>query len=212
MNYNRYLFAVFLLFFLALSPLAVLADDSIKLEMLNIMRHSEPKIPSKAWLYIDKRFRNSNFLLKHSDIHKQNIEMGDGLSRGAEEALMEIFNEVAVINAERPLKEVFNETVIINMKADTSKKNMGVIVLPEIIEAFWVGSSISGPQFHLVCKWTIFDAKGKVLYVNTIDAMGKDNSSSPSTRVRKAMTQSAEDLYNKLILQMYSSKWWEYFR
>ena len=85
---------------------------------------------------------------------------------------------------------------------------------PEIIDIFWVGSTEYDSQFHLICKWTIFDTKGKALYVNTINAMGKVNNSPslPSTRVRKAMTQSAEDLYNKLILQMYSSKWWEYFR
>lgn len=214
MNYYRYTLAVLFLFFLALLPLAVLADDSIKLENFNVMRHSEPKIPLKAWLYMDKRFRNSNFLLKHTNIRKQNIRMGEGLGRGAEEALMEIFNEVVVINAEKPLKDALNEVGIINTTTDASKKNMEVIVLPEIIDIFWVGSTEYDSQFHLICKWTIFDTKGKALYVNTINAMGKVNNSPslPSTRVRKAMTQSAEDLYNKLILQMYSSKWWEYFR
>ena len=90
---------------------------------------------------MDKRFRNSNFLLKHTNIRKQNIRMGEGLGRGAEEALMEIFNEVVVINAEKPLKDALNEVGIINTTTDASKKNMEVIVLPEIIDIFWVGST-----------------------------------------------------------------------
>jgi len=210
---NKYIFAALFLLFMALLPLAALADDdSIRLGMLNIMRHSEPKIPLKAWLYMGKRFRNSNFLLKHTNIRKQNIEMGEGLSRGAEEALMEIFNEVVVINGEKPLKEIFNEAVINNVKADTAKKDIAVIVSPEMIDVFWVGSNIDDPQFHLICKWTIYDTKGKVIYLNTINAVGKDNSSFLSTRVQKAMTQAAEGLYKKLITQMYASKWWEHIK
>ncbi|MBI3354806.1 MAG: hypothetical protein HY034_07975 [Nitrospirae bacterium] len=208
MNNNRYMLAVFLLLFMALSPLTAMTDDSIRLGSLNIMRHAEPKIPLKAWLYMDKRFRNFTFSWKKS----QKIEIGEGLSRGTEEALMEIFNEVVVINAEKPLKEIFNESVIINIKPDISKKNDEVIIKPEIVDVFWISSDIEDSQVYLFCKWTIFDTKGKVLYVNTINAIGKDNSSFRSTRERKAMTQAVEDLYKKLLTQMYSSKWWMYIR
>lgn len=206
---NRYILAAFLLFFMALSPLAALADDdSIRLGMLNIMRHSETKIPLKAQLYMDKRFCNFTFSWKKS----QKIEIGEGLSRGAEEALMEIFSEVLVVNAEKPLNEIFNESVAINIKPGISKKKDEVIIKPEIVDIFWIISDIEDPQLYLICKWTIFDAKGKVLYVNTINAIGRDNSSFRSTRERKAVTQAVEDLYKKLLTQMYASKWWEYIR
>lgn len=198
---NQYILVAFLLLFMALLPLAALADDdSIRLGMLNIMRHSETKIPLKAQLYMEKRFRN--FTLSGKKF--KNVELGEGLSRGAEEALMEIFNEVAAIKAERPLKEVFNEFAKINREADIYKKNQEIIVLPEILDVFWVSSDVEDSQFHIICKWTIFDIKGRILYVNTIDSVGMKG--------KTQYAQAAEDLYKKLITQMYASKWWEHIR
>lgn len=171
--------SLFLIVLLSFGCVSVVRDFSIK-------KLSSPKAPLKVGLYMDAKFRNSTIFI---------LKIGEGLSNGTERALNEIFNEVVIIDTE----------------SDISKQDVKAIIYPEIVgvESPNAGGFWTMAEYWFICKWTVVDADGKILYANTIKGIGKDRSFAGATRLKKGVIRAVEDHYQKLMTDMLASKWWE---
>ena len=146
------------------------------------------KIPVRIGAYIPSAFRNYVQFMKGGD----RVEIGDGLSRGAERVFREVFKEVVVIEG---------------VGADLRAEEIDAVISPEMVETDLMRGTVPGSEVAVTCKWTVVNPKGRTYYMNTITGVGTDSSLLFIARTTKSSTRAVEDHYRKLIQHMLFTKW-----
>jgi hypothetical protein len=154
---------------------------------------SSTKIPLRVGLYMSTEFRNYRTYGLGAD-----QRLGDGMRQAAE----------------RTVKLVFEDVVLIDSVSSIEIPRIGIkaIISPEIVGAVLLQNLPFLSRYQITCKWTIWTPDGKIAYMNTFRGEGTDNSFVGTTRIDKSMTLAAKEQYQKFLVHILSTKWWEAIR
>lgn len=195
---NSHAFFQLIFFILILNFLMACGEVSPNIIEINqpiIVKEIE-KIPLRAGLYLNQYFR---------DFRKGSIFLGYSFTKAAEEIANKAFEEVVAIDTRDP---------------DLIPKNIEAIVIPEIEKVYGVNPAEDPNRFGhygtilVRIKWSIFDMKGRILYMNTFESEAKVRKtfSTPKgfdTRLCEAYTQAIKDNFEKAFISISSTNWWK---
>jgi hypothetical protein len=180
--------------FIIISITLLICCDSIAMEF-PIQSHVIAKIPLRAGLYIDKKFKD--IPIPQCDIcHTKNFSESDlsikfieALNKGIETMTDKAFREVVIVDQLGPVP-----------------KEVNVLIIPEIdfIGSYHIDGSTAPVKIKM--KWTIKDINGKVLYMNTFIGEGIRKK---EYRYGFPCYLAIEDQLNKAFNGITESKWWE---
>jgi hypothetical protein len=164
------------------------------------------KIPLRVGLYLGEYFKT--FKKEHRG--ERVIYMGESLWKGAEEVADKVFEKVINVQIGDPKSIRF------------IPERIEALVFPEI-DKIWGGypdeiQKVFAKGVVLVrIKWSIFDGKGKILYMNTFGSEGKyqkmyGTPEGIATRVCEAYTQAIKDNFAKAYVGISSTNWWQSFK
>ena len=167
----------------------------------------EGKIPLRACLYLNRRLMNFSKGPGPADVAyiEGKIDMGEALSKGAENVAKKAFIEVVTIYTMGPA---------------SIPEGIDVVVIPEIDKIYggYHGEMISALQAHpevvVRIKWNIMDANNnlRILYMNTFTGEAKYRRQWAPTsfpRLCKAYEKAIKDQFAKAYIGITSTKWWE---
>lgn len=150
----------------------------------------EKKIPFKVGLYMSPEYCNYSYEKGFGFI----FVLGDALCYGTE----------------RVVKTAFNEVVIISSPKSTSNdKTIKAIIIPEILAAENQISGKSPSEALLIGKWTVVDANGKLIWVDTFQGHIVTTGVIRPSGIQKRTQLVVEDYFQKALKGISSWKLWE---
>ncbi|MBI5575387.1 MAG: hypothetical protein HY896_03370 [Deltaproteobacteria bacterium] len=159
-------------------------------ENLKITKPSSGKIPLRAGLYVSGALKN---LKPPSGNRFHEINLGEGLARGAEKAYRSAFAEVSIID---------------DSVTDIGRLNVDVIASGQVMEARYRDMKDLRRVCTTTIKWTIADRKGNVIYENTITGEGATDDTFKA-HFGECFSISLEDHFNQLLAHLTSVTWWQ---
>lgn len=118
------------------------------------------------------------------------------------------FGEALTVGAEGMAKKAFKEVVVLAQAEEAASQRVDVVVTPAID---YIGFDYGDSTATVKVKWTVADVSGRVLYMNTFIGQGdgKGTSFRYPTKLKKACTRAIEDHFDKTLVGLSGSRWWE---
>lgn len=168
---------------------------------LSITVNEVGKIPLRVGLYLSPEFMNYSKTPSHYS-ESGRIQMGEALSKGAEDITNKAFKQVVTIYKTDP---------------ESFPKGLDAIIIPEVEKTYggFVGELTRQYSYYqtvtVKLKWTIKDMNQKTLYTNTFTTeveYRNDPVFGQRERLLKAYTKAIEDQFAKAFSGITSINWW----
>jgi hypothetical protein len=207
-KFARFRLYHFVVFFVILNFLIGCRTAYKKIEPdLLIPIGQQGKIPLRAGLYLDQKLKNFSKGPGATEIAyiEGKIDMGEALSKGAENVVKKSFKEAVTIYT---------------LQIESIPKGIDVVVFPEIDKIYggYTGEMISPlqayPEVVVRIKWNIMDVNNdlRILYLNTFTGEAKYRKHYAPTsfpRLCEAYEKAIKDQFTKAYIGITSTKWWE---
>jgi hypothetical protein len=166
-------------------------------DQINIIP-SEKKIQLKVGLLLSQDFRTIKRPMNAIGVYLGEVDLGEGLSSGAEKMARDLFQEVIILDTNGSSQSSINA-------------NYDVILMPEFDEFVfrWVKGTIKAYFItQNIIKWDISSPDGKIIYQNSIKS---DEIKVPYIQKMndKIVIETLIDQFQKAQQDIYSSGWWK---